>query len=171
MIVTNNKKYYKNFYSLRQFGFMKNKLLHDKVSGNYKLSEFSALLGLTELKRLKLRIEKRGYIANIYQKYLNGSKYKLLKSTKPFYCNHYKQIIISDIDRGKVERILKKNKISLAGGVYYVPLHRQPIYKQQLKKFKLPNTDYFCDNHFCPPCYPELSKNDIEYISKVLLKI
>jgi len=171
MITTNNKKRFNKMYSLRQFGFMKNKLLHDQVSGNYKLSEFSALLGIIELKRLKSRIKKRNFIAKIYQKHLGKSKYKLLKSIDPFYCNHYKQILFSRIGRGKIEKILNKNKISLTGGVYYIPLHRQPIYKKQLKKYKLPLTDYFCDNHFCPPCYPELDKQDIDRICAVLLTI
>ena len=171
MITTNSKNNYEKMYSLRQFGFMKNKLLHDKISGNYKLSEFSALLGIIELGRLKSMIAKRNLLAKIYQKFLENSKFKLIQSNKPFFCNHYKQIIISKIKRKKIEKILNKNKISLTGGVYYVPLHRQPIYKKQLKKYKLPITNLFCDNHFCPPCYPELSKADIEYVFSVLKKI
>ncbi len=170
MIITNKKDNFDKFYSLRQFGFMKNKLLHNKVSGNYKLNEFSALLGLIELKRLNSRIKKRNYLAKIYQRYLKNSKYIMLNSERPFYCNHYKQIIISKINRNKIERILKKNKIVLTGGVYYVPLHKQPIYKNQLKKYSLPVTDYFCNHHFCPPCYPELNSSDIRYVSDILLK-
>jgi len=171
MIVTNNKKIYNKVYSLRQFGFTKNKLMHDKISGNYKLSEFSALLGIIELKRLNLRIKKRNLIAETYKKNLANSKFKLLGSDSPHYCNHYKQIIISEIKREKIEKILKSKKISLTGGVYYIPLHRQPIYRQKLKKYKLPITDFFCNNHFCPPCYPELRISEINYISETLLKI
>ena len=171
MVVTNNKKVFQNVYSLRQFGFQKNKLFHDKISGNYKLSEFSALLGIIELKRFRSRIQKRNLIAKTYQKNLMNSKYRLLSSTKPFFCNHYKQIMISKINRKKIEKILNSKKISLTGGVYYIPLHRQPIYKKKLKKYKLPVTDFFCDNHFCPPCYPELKISEINYISKILLKI
>ena len=170
MIVTNNKKIYEKVYSLRQFVFKKNKLVHDKVSSNYKLSEFSALLGIIELKRLNLRIRKRNLIAQTYKKNLANSKFKLLGSNPPFYCNHYKQIMISNIKREKIEKIFKNKKISLTGGVYYIPLHRQPIYKKKLKKYKLPVTDFFCNNHFCPPCYPELKISEINYISKILLK-
>ena len=43
------KNLYKTMYSMRRFG-MKNKIFHDHISGNYKLSEFSALLGIIELK-------------------------------------------------------------------------------------------------------------------------
>ena len=64
---------------------MKNKLLHDKISGNYKLSEFSALLGTIELERLRSRIAKRNLLAKIYQRFLEKSKFRLLKSNKPFF--------------------------------------------------------------------------------------
>ena len=69
MITTNSKSDMKKC-TLRQFGFMKNKLLHDKISGNYKLSEFSALLGTIELERLRSRIAKRNLLAKIYQRFL-----------------------------------------------------------------------------------------------------
>ena len=110
-----------------------NKNIYDKISSNYKLSEFSALLGIIELKRLNLRIRKRNLIAQTYRKNLVNSKFKLLNSKSPYYCNHYKQIMISTIKRKKIEKLLKIKKISLTGGVYYIPLHRQPIYKRNLK--------------------------------------
>ena len=170
IIVTSNKKFYEKCFSLRQFGFIKkNNLLHDKVGSNNKFSEFSALLGIIDLKRVDKRIKKRNSIAKIYQKFLNKEKYNCLSiNKKNSYCNHYKQIVLSKINRYKIQNILKEHDIPLTGGVYYVPLHRQPIYKNILKKYSLPNTDYFCDNHFCPPCYPELKLKEIKKIVEIL---
>ena len=168
MVTTNKKNLYKTMYSMRRFGMKKNKIFHDHISGNYKLSEFSALLGIIELKRINKRIRKRNQLAKIYYNNLNRSKFLPLTSEGNFYSNHYKQIIISEIKRSKIEKFLNKKKISLTGGVYYVPLHKQPVYKKALKKYKLPITDYFCEKHFCPPCYPELSSNDIHIICKNL---
>ena len=116
-------------------------------------------------------IKKRNLLARIYNKNLNNSKFLPLSSEGDYYCNHYKQIVISEIKRSKIEKFLNKNNISLTGGVYYVPLHRQPVYKNSLKKYKLPITDYFCEKHFCPPCYPELSSQDIYLICKNLNKL
>jgi dTDP-4-amino-4,6-dideoxygalactose transaminase len=171
MIVTSDKSIYEKCFSLRQFGFAtKNNLLHDKVGGNYKFNEFSALLGVIDLKRVDKRIKKRNIIANIYQRFLNKEKYNCLfaNKNKGAYCNHYKQIVLSKISRYKIQNILKQNNIPLTGGVYYVPLHRQPIYKRILKNYLLPNTDYFCNNHFCPPCYPELKLKEVKKIVEIL---
>lgn len=173
MITTNNIEFYKKCFSLRQFGMdINNNILHNEISSNFKLSEFSALLGLLELKRVKKRIDKRNKISKKYYSILNKNKnFNLLTSNGDFFCNYYKQIIISKIKRSKIESIFKKKKISLTGGVYYSPLHKQPIYKKILSKYNLKITDYFCDNHFCPPCYPELSFKQIKKIANILNNI
>ena len=63
MVTTNKKNLYKTMYSMRRFGMKKNKIFHDLISGNYKLSDFSALLGIIELKRINKRIRKRNQLA------------------------------------------------------------------------------------------------------------
>mgnify|MGYP006194209861 FL=1 len=83
----------------------------------------------------------------------------------------YQPYKISCYNRIKIKTILESNNIPLTGGVYYTPIHKQPVYRNILKKFKLPVTDYFCKNHFCPPCYPELSTKQIDQICKVLSSI
>ena len=173
MITTNNKNIYENIISLREFGFIKGeKTKYDKISSNFKLSEFSALLGLIELKRVRLRIQQRNKIAKRYQKYFQkNSNYNLLKEPKNTFSNYYKQIFLSSFERIKIKTILESNNIPLTGGVYYTPIHKQPVYRNILKKFKLPVTDYFCKNHFCPPCYPELSTKQIDQICKVLSSV
>ena len=62
----------------------KNKIFHDHISGNYKLSEFSALLGIIELKRINKRIRKRNQLAKIYYNNLNRSKFLPLTSREIF---------------------------------------------------------------------------------------
>jgi len=170
MITTNNKKLYEKMKSYRQYGFKKNdQKSFDKISSNYKMNEFSAALGLVELKRVDKRIKKRNLLAKYYQKFFKSNKkYILLKASKQSYCNHYKQIFISKFKRQNIKNILSKNKIPLTGGVYYIPIHKQPVYKKDLKKYKLPNTDYFCNHHFCPPCYPEMTTRDVKKICKIL---
>ena len=36
------------------------------------------------------------------------------------------------------------------------------------EKYNLPVTEYMCKNHVCPPLYPELTIEDIEYICNVM---
>lgn len=169
MIVSNSKKFIKRCISNRQFGFdLKNKSKHISISGNYKFNEFAALLGIVELSRVNERIKKRNLIAKRYASNLKNNKFlKVITVKGKNFCNHYKLIIMPKCHRYQIENILKKNRISVTGGVYYIPLHRQPIY-QNINKKKLPISDIFCNKHVCLPCYPELSLKDVDYICHVL---
>jgi dTDP-4-amino-4,6-dideoxygalactose transaminase len=58
----------------------------------------------------------------------------------------------------------------LTGEVYKIPVHLQPLYKEQFSYINLPNTDYYCNYHICPPLYPELTVKEVDYICDILKK-
>lgn len=155
--------------SLRQFG--KNKqdsLLHDSWGGNHKLTEMQGALGLIELSRSQERIKLRQAHAKIYLERLGRLPgFQVYRASNGNECGHYKQIILTDRPRLQFYRALQKEQISLSGGVYYHPLHRQPV-MQTLVHGKFPQADLFADNHFCPPCYPELTGDEIHRICDVI---
>ena len=72
--------------------------------------------------------------------------------------------------RKKIEDHFLQNRIAMTGYVYKIPLSKQPriIYSKNFIERDLPNTNHFCNSHFTPPNYPELSDQDIKYISDVL---
>ena len=170
-VVTKSKELAKKIRSLRQFGVdFKNPLLHTMNGNNYKVSEFVALAGICELKRVKRRINKRIMIAKRYQKLLKNSSWKTLIPGVNSSTSYYKQIVISPIKREVLIKTCSNNGISITGGVYYVPLHKQPILKKYiLGKDIFNNSNFFSKNHFCPPCYPEMKIKDVDYICKFLL--
>ena len=171
LVTTNDKNFYNKVTRNREHGFnSNNKLIYDLNGSNFRMSEFVALAALCDMSRVKYRIKKRSLIAKKYQQRLKDTKWITLSPAKNTTTSYYKQIILSPIDRKILQEKLNKKKISMTGGVYYKPLHRQPcIGKFQEKKFPVAN--YFADNHFCPPCYPELNIKDIDYICDVLLSI
>ena len=58
----------------------------------------------------------------------------------------------------------------MTGEVYKIPVHLQPLYKEQFSYINLPNTDYYCNHHICPPLYPELTVKEVDYICDILKK-
>jgi dTDP-4-amino-4,6-dideoxygalactose transaminase len=67
-----------------------------------------------------------------------------------------------------LKKYCKEKGISLTGEVYRIPVHEQPLYKEQFSSVNLPNTDYYSKHHVCPPLYPELSIKEVDYICDVL---
>ena len=172
MITTNNKKYYEKMKSLKNFGRDINDggIIANPEGNNFKINEFTSLLGCIELDRVMGRIEKRTLLLERYQKNLEKTNYKVLKQQGEGVCANYKAIVICPMDGEWLKKYCKEKNISLTGEVYKIPVHHQPLYKKQFTSVNLPNTDYYCKHHICPPLYPELTLNEVDYICDVLKK-
>src|SRR5207244_8853433 len=55
------------------------------------------------------------------------------------------------VDRATFKAALKERGVSLAGGVYDLPLHRQPVFEALGVKTDLPRADDVCRRHVCLP--------------------
>ena len=170
MITTNNKKYYEKMKSLKNFGRDINDggIIVNPEGNNFKINEFTSLLGCIELDRVYERIEKRSQLLNRYQKNLENNGYKVLKQKGEGICANYKAILITPIYGDWLKKYCKEKNITLTGEVYKIPVHRQPLYKEQFTSVNLPNTDYYCKHHICPPLYPELTMDEVDYVCDVL---
>ena len=69
-------------------------------------------------------------------------------------------------NREKLKEYAKKNGISFTGEVYFKGVHQMTPYKE--KEYNLPITEEFCENHVCPPLYPELTATNVLYVCKVM---
>jgi len=73
-------------------------------------------------------------------------------------------------DRDSVQTVLQKQGI--AAGVHYpVPLHLQPAYKYlEVPEASLPVTERVAAHVLSLPMYPELSRDQIEVISRAVIE-
>ena len=165
MIVTKNKKIHEKVKSLKDFGRPKKDSWIRKIKGsNCKVTEFQAALGLVELKRVKNRIKRRYQLANRIKSQLKNTNFKIYWPKYQKTCSFYKLFIEhKKLECKKIEKILRKINIPLSGQVWPYPLHKQPLYKVNSKKFK--NSDLFVKKHFSFPIYPELTYSDIDFMT------
>lgn len=173
MITSSDESLYERCLSFRQFGMdLSHSHSHIREGFNHKLSEFNALAMILDLQRSLKRINKRREIGKRYQKNFTGTSWKVLQDTDGTKGSFYKQIIIppQGVKRDVLEAVLTSNGISLTNGVYFQPLHRQPICQENLRNQKFPVSDNFSDHHICPPCYPELSLEEIDHICNILIQ-
>ncbi len=170
MITTNNKKYYEKMKSLKNFGRDINDggIIINPEGNNFKINEFTSLLGCIELDRVLYRIQKRTTLLERYKQKLKNTKYQVIGQDGEGICANYKAIVITPIEGDWLKQYCKERKITLTGEVYKIPVHHQPLYKKQFTSVNLPNTDYYCKHHICPPLYPELTLEEVDYICDVL---
>ncbi len=175
IIQVKNEEDYENIKNFIFYGrSKKNNLLFDEESGNFKLSELNAALALADFERSKKRISRRNEIDSLYASDVKSTYFHYLKSPLNNITSNYKTIFMAHSShlRNTIEKHFRSNNVAMTGYVYQIPLNKQPriINSEKYIKRELINTNKFCDCHFTPPNYPELTNNEVAYICEVLNK-
>jgi dTDP-4-amino-4,6-dideoxygalactose transaminase len=149
---------------------------HDLIGFNFKVMEFQAALGLTQLKKADEIFQKRN--ANV--KYLNAGLKNLEKILQlPVYSPDISYlaypIIIKDsqkISRLKLRRQLEKEGVETRPLFGCIPL-QQPAYSFLKDEYedRLPNAEYIGRNGFYIGCHQYLTKDDLDFVISVFQKI
>lgn len=175
IVTTDDVEIYEKGIVLREHGKANHKFnIHTEFGYNWRFSEIHALLGLQQMKIIDKVLEERRTIASWYDElFRDVAGLKLLKISSNVKPAFYKYICYLDekIDRTDLKkRMFDEFGVSLTGEVYSDPCHSQPVFDRYPDKiFRQKNesfqgTDYLCRHHICPPLYPGLSREEIEYV-------
>ena len=177
MLTTNNKRIAEFAKSLQYRGRDLNSKteIYINEGRNIRMQEFSAILGLLQLKKINSFLKKRRQIAKIYSKNISQNIDAKLVLPKNFRNSSFWKIpvlIDKKFNRNEILNKLKKKGI-IADVTYNPPVHLQPIIKKicRTRKNHLPKTEKLLDHHICLPCHQNMSFKDAEYVSKTFLKI
>ena len=155
----NAKKYESKLKSLRWCGITNRKGVKydvDKVGWNYYMNEFSAAIGIEQLKKLRKLNERRRKIAKTYSNEIEiNSKMSFNKE-----CSYH--IFWLQVEK-RDEFIKKMRAKGIETGIHYLPVHKMSIYKG---KHHLPKTDEIAKKIVSIPIHPNLSDYDIDKIIK-----
>lgn len=149
---------------------------HDMIGYNFKIMEFQAALGLTQLKKADQIFQKR----NFNLKYLNRGLADLSDVLQlPIYSGDVSYlaypIIIKNpkiVSRLNLRRSLEKNGIETRPLFGCIPT-QQPAYSFLKKEYtgKLPNAEFIGKNGFYIGCHQYLNKGDLDYIIDTFKKL
>ena len=178
VITTNRKDLYDKLNILRTHGITKNPdLLIENHGGwyyemqvlgyNYRLTDFQAALGITQLGRADKGLERRNQIANRYTEAFAGTKVK-----RPYVADNvyhaYHLYVIQILDRLGLYNHLKANNIFAQ--VHYIPVHTQPYYKSLgWKMGDFPISEDYYSKCLSIPMFPSLTDEEQEYVIKTIL--
>jgi len=168
-IGTNNEKYYKKLLILRNHGVVKTGLPWEykmvELGFNYRLSDVAASIGITQLKKVDVFLQKRKEIAKYYHKdlkkvtplypYNKKSSYHLFVVRYPFK---------SLEEKAKFFISMKEKRIGLQYN--YIPINYQPFYKEKGYFKVLPNMQNYYLQAFSLPIFYSLTQQEQDYIIK-----
>ena len=161
-LVLSNNDMVSSLRSLRQFGVSElNPLLHNLISLNSKMTEFTAAFILQNLKVVEKKIRKRRQLMSFYKAHLHFDKFFVYDDHyMNSFSSAYKTIVrVKDVD--SYNRILSESsKVPLTGFVYKYPLSLQTVVRNDDRTYfvedELRESILFSNTHICPPNYPEL---------------
>jgi perosamine synthetase len=170
MIVTNNEEVAKMIAKLRDCGRASH-YEHDVIGYTSRLNTVSAAIGRVQLRRLDEWVSKRRENAKIYDSMLSGvAGVSLPPSGSSDIVPVYHLYVIRTALRDRLEEWLGKNGVQ--SGIHYpIPIHLQPCYKDfGYSRGDYPNSERLSDTVLSLPMYPDLSKDEIEYICKAIVE-
>ena len=173
MITTNNKKKYEICASIRNRGIDINyrKELFINLGSNHRLTEFQALLGLFQLKRLNEYLKHRQNIASIYKKglskFIANGTIRIQECDKNSKHAYWRFIVF--LEKHNRETITNQlNSFNIKVDAPYFPLlHEQPLFKDY-KKFEYENAKKLAQKHISLPINMLIKEVDAKFIVRKL---
>lgn len=186
MITTNDENLYKSLLKLRTHGIVKSDDLYvnsiefaggtDKYPGwymemqdlgfNYRITDFQAALGNSQLKRADKGLLRRREIASIY--YDAFKDLDSIKGQSGVVDGHaYHLYIIEVEDRLELYNYLKEHKIFAQ--IHYIPCHLMPYYRDLgWKEGDKPMAETYYKHCISLPIYPTLTSTEQEYVINII---
>ena len=176
MITTNNKKFYKKINLLKNHGIVK-KSKRNKNNWNYKvvlpgfnyrLSDLSCSLGVSQLSKINIFIRKRNQISHFYRRQL--SKFTKYLDLPPIHGKelsaYHLFVILFKKEALKIsrERIIQElYKKGIVTQIHYIPIFFHPFYKK-ICRGKFDGANYYYNNCLSLPIFPSIKKEDLNKI-------
>lgn len=184
MITTNDERLYKKLLTLRTHGIVKEDGLYTNTPSfatgsnsekyplwymemqslgfNYRLTDFQAALGLSQLSRADEGLQRRRDIAAVYENAFKGKPF--IKGQSCSIEGHAYHLYILEVqDRIGLYNYLRTKNIFAQ--IHYIPCHLMPYYRQfGWKEGDMPNAENYYCHCISLPMYPTLSMEEQDFV-------
>lgn len=173
-VAFSDQRLYDKFYNLKNFGIRGEELVVD-VGTNAKMNEFTAAMGLCNLKYITKAINCRKEKFDFYKEQLEGIRgIHFLNGNVEASNNYgYFPILVEKEygeNRDKLYERLRENNIY--SRKYFYPLTSDEVcFHKKYESVQLVNARNLADNVIVLPLFEELEKEQIERICKVIKRI
>jgi UDP-4-amino-4,6-dideoxy-N-acetyl-beta-L-altrosamine transaminase len=173
MVTTNDEKLYNKLLKLRTHGITKDpNLMHKNEGGwyyemqdlgyNYRITDFQATLGTSQLKRAGEGLERRREIAKTYfDAFKDNSN---IKGQSGVVKGHAYHLYIIEVEKRKELYDFLRSK-DIFCQVHYIPVHTLPYYESLgWKQGDFKNAEYYYKGCLSLPMYPTLTKEQQAFV-------
>ncbi len=175
-VVTNDSELYEKMKLFRSHGMLKKDFFEGEVKSighNFRLNEIQSALGLSQLKKAPLLMQKREEIALVYDKIFKDNPYftPLHPLLKDQSSNHLYPILM-DQKFFTCKKLILENlhKRGILAQVHYKPIYQYQLYQQLFNTAPLKSTEDFYNAEISLPCHANLNLESVQNIAHGVLK-
>jgi perosamine synthetase len=168
-VVTDSREVFEKLNRINSYGQTNGSCFyHDYVSLglNLRMSDITAALGISQMRKLKNNIEKRREVAKRLNKGLSkieGVILPAILSNETSICLFY-SICVKASTRDSLLRYLHKNGVTAK--VYHYPAHLSTFFQKRSdrREWDLPVTERVWKEILSLPLYPDMENEDVDYV-------
>ncbi len=181
MAVTNNPNLAEKIRTLRSHGItrdsnaflMRNeiptawKYEQQSLGYNYRMTDFQAALGISQLKKLNKFTQRRAAIARLYRELLSGlEKLRFQDLLEDSFSATHLVILRSNSElRSRIHNRLQAQKFGT--NLHYFPIHLQPYHFSDTRR-PLAEAELYGNDAITIPCHPKLSNRQVKKIARLI---
>ncbi|WP_231204175.1 UDP-4-amino-4,6-dideoxy-N-acetyl-beta-L-altrosamine transaminase [Helicobacter pylori] len=175
-VVTNDSELYEKMKWFRSHGMIKKDFFEGEVKSighNFRLNEIQSALGLSQLKKAPLLMQKREEIALIYDRIFKDNPYftPLHPLLKDKSSNHLYPILMRQKFFTCKKLILENlHKRGILAQVHYKPIYQYQLYQQLFNTAPLKSAQDFYRAEISLPCHANLDLESVQNIAHGVLK-
>ncbi|GAA8658364.1 UDP-4-amino-4,6-dideoxy-N-acetyl-beta-L-altrosamine transaminase [Helicobacter pylori] len=175
-VVTNDNELYEKMKWFRSHGMIKKDFFEGEVKSighNFRLNEIQSALGLSQLKKAPLLMQKREEIALVYDRIFKDNPYftPLHPLLKDKSSNHLYPILMRQKFFTCKKLILENlHKCGILAQVHYKPIYQYQLYQQLFNTAPLKSAQDFYRAEISLPCHANLDLESVQNIAHGVLK-
>lgn len=176
-VVTNDEAFAQKLKLFRSHGIIKKQLWNsDMVSlgHNFRLTEFAAALGFSQLHKLDRFLQTRNDIACYYDEGFAGHKLFSTITIDPNEqsARHLYPLLLSPVLHCSKEDIFTELQTrGLGVQVHYKPIYQNSFYKERFGEQRLVNTEHFYKSELSIPCHQKMNMEDARMVANTILEV
>jgi len=174
MIVTNNDELADRIRLMRDHG-MRPRYWHIIFGFNYRMTGLQAAVGLAQLRKIDMLLERKRRIAKIYEEILGNvpgiELHPKMMWAKPSYWLY--SILVDEKKYGlsRDRLMMELEKRSIETRRFFHPLHVMPAFSNYSDEKPYAISTYLSQHGLNLPSGPRISDDDIEYVAKTIKEL
>jgi UDP-4-keto-6-deoxy-N-acetylglucosamine 4-aminotransferase len=142
---------------------------------NYRMTDIQAALGITQLKRLELFVNRRNILADRYNKTLQGQPLQLptvQSDNRSAFHLYVVRLKLDEIKKTHQQVFGELRKQGIGVNLHYMPVHLQPYYRNLgFKQGQFPDAERYAEEAVTLPLYSNMKQEEQDQVIYALQEV